>query len=150
MGNQINFNLPSIDREATKKAVEAALEKYRIFLLTQSPDKQPKVTQNFSMEMPAYSNQFHSSTEEAAIKNADYEMEREQYIRRIVLAVNRLSHWERSIIIMRYMSQEDYYDYELYNEMGMSERKYYRLKAKAFYRLAFALKVEVYEEGVTA
>jgi len=37
------------------------------------------------------------------------------------------------------------YDYELYNEMGMSESKYYRLKARTFYKLAFILRIEVYK-----
>jgi len=34
MEKQLEFILPEIDRDATKKAVEAALEKYRLFLLT--------------------------------------------------------------------------------------------------------------------
>jgi hypothetical protein len=38
------------------------------------------------------------------------------------------------------MSNEEMYDYELYNEMEMSESKYYRLKARAFYKLAFTLR----------
>ena len=36
--------------------------------------------------------------------------------------------------------------YELYNEMGMSESKYYRIKSRAFYKLAFALRIEVYKQ----
>jgi hypothetical protein len=36
------------------------------------------------------------------------------------------------------------YDYELYNEMGMSESKYYWLKVRAFYKLEFILRIEVY------
>ncbi|MGH1232317.1 ArpU family phage packaging/lysis transcriptional regulator, partial [Bacillus toyonensis] len=40
---------------------------------------------------------------------------------------------------------EDICDYMVYNEMGMSERTYRRVKARAFYKLAFALRLEVYE-----
>ncbi len=145
MSSQLSFELPVIDRDTTKKLVEAALEKYRIYLLTQSLDNQPKVTQSFSIVPPTNTNKFRSSTEDAAIRNADYDRERSEYIKRIFTAVNRLNYWERAIIIRRYMLEDDVYDYELYNEMGMSERKYYRIKAKAFYKLAFALGIESYE-----
>lgn len=48
---------------------------------------------------------------------------------------------------MLYMQNEEMYDYEVYAEMGLSQRSYYRTKAKAFYRLAFALRMEVYKNG---
>ena len=137
----MDFTLPEIDRKATKKAVEAALEKYRIFLLTLKLDQMPKVTQHYSL-VPAKTNKLHSSTEEIAIRNADYE----QYIQRIVEAVNRLDYWERAIIIQRYMNGEEVFDYAVYNELGMSHRHYYRLKSRAFYKLAFALEIEVYRK----
>jgi ArpU family phage transcriptional regulator len=147
MEKQLEFILPEIDRDATKKAVEAALEKYRIFLLTLRLDQMPKVTQQYSLDVPpSNTNKFHSSTEEMAIRNADYERERSEYIKRIALAVNRLGYWERAIIIQRYMTEdEDVFDYEVYNNLGMSERKYYRIKSRAFYKLAFALKIEKYK-----
>jgi ArpU family phage transcriptional regulator len=147
MEKQLEFILPEIDRDATKKAVEAALEKYRLFLLTLRLDQLPRVTQQYSLDVPpSNTNKFHSSTEEMAIRNADYERERSEYIKRITLAVNRLSYWERAIIIRRYMTEDDVYDYEIYNDLGMSERKYYRIKSRAFYKLAFALKIEVYKK----
>jgi ArpU family phage transcriptional regulator len=147
MEKQLEFMLPEIDRDATKKAVEAALERYRLFLLTLRLDQLPRVTQQYSLDVPpSNTNKFHSSTEEMAIRNADYERERSEYIKRITLAVNRLSYWERAIIIRRYMTEDDVYDYEIYNDLGMSERKYYRIKSRAFYKLAFALKIEVYKK----
>jgi ArpU family phage transcriptional regulator len=146
MEKQLEFILCEIDRDATKKAVEAALEKYRVFLLTQSLDKLPKVTQQYSLVPPSNTNKFHSSTEEMAISNADYERERSEYIKRVAMAVNRLGYWERAILIRRYMMEDDVFDYEIYNDFGMSERKYYRIKSRAFYKLAFALKIEVYKK----
>jgi ArpU family phage transcriptional regulator len=147
MEKQLEFMLPEIDRDATKKAVEAALERYRLFLLTLRLDQLPRVTQQYSLDVPpSNTNKFHSSTEEMAIRNADYERERSEYIKRITLAVNRLSYWERAIIIRRYMAEDDVFDYEIYNDLGMSERKYYRIKSRAFYKLAFALKIEVYKK----
>jgi ArpU family phage transcriptional regulator len=146
VSEQLSFKLPEIDREKTKMAVEAALEKYRFYLLTVPEEKLPKVTASYSLSPPAFSNQFHSSTESAVIDKVDFERERDKYLEWMRKAINRLKFKEREIIIKRYLEDDDIYDYELYNMIGMSERKYYRLKARAFYSLAFALKIEVYEE----
>lgn len=75
MKEQLEFRLEKINRKETRIKVEDALEKYRIMLLTQELNQLPKVTQNFSLELPSFTNQFHSSTESAAIRNADYEIE---------------------------------------------------------------------------
>jgi ArpU family phage transcriptional regulator len=142
----LDNQLDAIDRKATKEKVENELDKYRLMLLTQELDNMPKVTQNFSLTPPTNTNEFHSSTEEAAITNADYERERREFIKRVSMAVNRLGYKERAILIRRYMTEESMFDYEVYSELNMSERTYHRYKSKAFYRLAFALKLEVYEE----
>ncbi|GIN71265.1 ArpU family transcriptional regulator [Bacillus sp. J14TS2] len=143
---KLDFQLSAIDRKATKDEVENALERYRIMLLTQDLNQLPKVTQSFSLVPSTNTNEFHSSTEQAAVNNANYEMERSKYIKRITLAVNRLGYKERAILIMRYMTEDDVFDYEVYSELNMSERTYHRYKSKAFYRLAFALGIEVYAE----
>ncbi|PFZ06235.1 ArpU family transcriptional regulator, partial [Bacillus wiedmannii] len=56
---------------------------------------------------------------------------------------------QRDIIYKRYLEEEDVCDYMVYNEIGMSERTYRRWKSKAFYKLAFALGLEVYETEET-
>jgi ArpU family phage transcriptional regulator len=145
VNKQLSFILPEIDREMTKQAVEAALEKYRFYLLTVPEERLPKVTATYSLTPPAYTNEFHSSTESAAIDKVDFERERDEYIERIRKAVNRLNYKERELMIRRYLSDEEVYDYELYNDTGYSERKYYRLKARIFYKLAFILRIEVYK-----
>jgi ArpU family phage transcriptional regulator len=145
VNKQLTFKLPEIDREMTKQAVEAALEKYRFYLLTVPEEKLPKITASYSLMPPAFTNEFHSSTESAVIDKVDFERERDEYIERIRKAVNRLNYKEREVIIKRYLSEEEVYDYELYNDTGYSERKYYRLKARIFYKLAFILRVEVYK-----
>lgn len=148
MSNQLTFMLPEIDREKTKEAVEAALEKYRILLLSFPEEKVPKITASYNLQPPAFTNEFHSSVEDAVINKVDMEKEREKYIDWVRKGINKLHFKERELVIKRYLSDEEMYDYELYNQMGMSERKYYRLKSRAFYKLAFALKIEVYEEVV--
>lgn len=148
MSKQLQFILPKIDEKKTKDAVEAALEKYRIYLLSVTEEKVPKITASYSLQPPSFTNEFHSPVENAVIDKVDMERERENYIEWIRRGVNRLNFKERELIIKRYLEDEEIFDYELYNEMKMSERKFYRLKARAFYKLAFALKIEVYEQVV--
>ncbi|AYK58362.1 ArpU family transcriptional regulator [Bacillus siamensis] len=145
--NQMTLNLPQIDEEATKAKAEQLLDQYRLYLLQVPDDFLPKVTPAYSLVPPSFSNEFHSSTEDAALKRMDWGTKRGQFLKRMQRAVNRLSQKERQILVMLYMQNEEMYDYEVYAEMRLSQRSYYRAKAKAFYRLAFALRVEVYKDG---
>src|SRR5690625_3637424 len=135
-----------IDQEATKKRVENILENYRMYLLMDPIDLQPKITSKFKLTPPSKTNRFFSDTENTAIKRVKMEQERQEYISRVLEAVNRLNYEERAVIVKRYLTG-DKYDYEVYNQLGYSERKYYRIKARAFYKLAFILRVEVYKKG---
>lgn len=144
---QLQFNLPEIDRDKTKAAVEKALETYRLFALQVSLDRLPSITASYSLA-PAASNLPSSSTEQAAIANVEYEQKRIKYITWIANAVNRISKIERAIIYKRYLQDNELFDYQIYRELNMSERNYYRLKSRLFYKLAFALKIEVYKEDV--
>ncbi|MFC4411899.1 ArpU family phage packaging/lysis transcriptional regulator [Chungangia koreensis] len=135
----------TINRTATKKKVESILEQYRIYLLQVSLNKLPSITAKYTL-VPASSNLVTSSTEKAAIANVDYEIERNRFIEQVIGAVNRLPAEERRLMILRYFGEEEWFDYQVYNEMNMSERHYYRLKARAFSKFAIALNVEVYQE----
>lgn len=141
----ISFNLPEINRKETRDRVEAALEKYKIMLLMDPEELEPKITSTFHLAKSS-TNEKHSKTEDTAIKKINIEMDRENYIKKIIKAVNRLSFLERKIIIKRYLTDEDVYDYEVYNELGLSESKFYRIKSDAFYKLAFLLNIVVYKE----
>ncbi|MGG3922981.1 ArpU family phage packaging/lysis transcriptional regulator, partial [Geobacillus thermodenitrificans] len=94
-----------------------------------------------------HTNAFHSSTESAVIDKVDFERERDEYMERIRRAVNRLNKLERELIVKRYLTLEEPYDYDVYNDMGISESTFYRIREKAFYKLAFALRIEAYKEG---
>lgn len=144
---QLSF-LPEIDREETRKNVEAALEKYQIMLLMNPQEIEPKVTSAFKLVVVVAGNEFHSTTEDVALGRIVMEDEVNKYIKKMQRAVNRLSYLERELIVKRYFDNEDVYDYQAYNELGYSESKYYRIKSDAFYKLAFILKIVVYKEGV--
>lgn len=143
---QLQFNLPEIDRDATKLAVEKALEMYRYYSLQVSLNRLPSITASYSLA-PAAGNLPSSSTEQAALDNVEHEEKRMKYMNWIVSAVNRMTKTERRIIYQCYLLDEEMFDYEIYREMNMSERNYYRVKSRLFYKLAFALKIEVYKGG---
>ncbi len=128
--NQLTLNIPQIDEEATKLKAEKLLDQYRLYLLQVPDDFLPKVTPTYSIVPPSITNEFHSSTEDAALKRLDWEIQRDKFLKRIQKAVNRLSQRERQIIVMLYMKPEEMYDYEVYAEIGMSQRSYYRVRQK--------------------
>ncbi|MGM0853089.1 MAG: ArpU family phage packaging/lysis transcriptional regulator [Bacillota bacterium] len=140
--NEPVLMLPEIDRKKTKAAVESVFEKYRFYLLTIPEDMLPKVTTNYSLVPRSSSIQFHSTTEQSVINKIELELERNKYIHWVLTGINRLSKVEREIVYKKYLYEEEVYDYEIYNQIGISERKYYRLKARIFYKLAFIFKIE--------
>lgn len=144
-----NFNLPDIDGKQTKRQVEQKLSEFRMYLLQLSLDKLPSVTAKYSLTPPTGG--FNgSSTESAAIDNVDYERKRSDEMERMIRAINRLPFKERSLIVQRYCGEEELFDYEVYEQMNLSHRQYYRTKQNAFYRLAFALRIVAYKEVVGA
>lgn len=136
--------IPSINEEETKENVEEALVKYREFMFSVSEEKLPKVTATYSLVSAAPSNLFNSTTESVAIDRVHLEQIKESHINWIRKGVNRLNAREREIIIKRYLIDDMMYDYQIYTEMNLSERQYYRMKSKAFFKLAAALKIESY------
>ncbi|AIW83116.1 ArpU family phage packaging/lysis transcriptional regulator [Bacillus mycoides] len=153
MTKQLSF-LPKIDRAATQEKLEGVLESVRIYRQFGMIRKEMKVT-------PSYEVRYHGPTydvgkplEDVAMANIQ-QSEREEWIENISFRIDqflsrlgngRAGKDQRNIIIKRYLEDEDVCDYMVYNEIGMSERTYRRVKARAFYKLAFALRLEVYEK----
>jgi len=142
--NSFNFHLPRINRKATKEKVEKELSKMQYTLLTLSDSYQPKVTSQLQLVPVKPNGQYHSSTEEVAIKNLEEEKGKLEFIKFITETINRLPDLERKVIVKEYMEDPYKFNYEIYNELGISKTYYYRLKGRAFYSLALMLKVEVY------
>lgn len=66
--NQTSLDIPQIDEEKTRAKMERMLEKYKMLRLQTPEDFLPKITTTYTITPPSFSNQFHSSTEEAALK----------------------------------------------------------------------------------
>lgn len=145
MSDQLSF-LPEIDRRETQKLVEDALDTARIY-------KQIGFVRREMKNTPSYEERFHGPTnmtgapaEDCAVLNVDNEDRIRELTERVFMAVSRLGKREREAITKRYLIDDDVYDHHVYAEMDISKRTFDRIKARAVYKLAFALKREVYKE----
>lgn len=138
--------LKNIDGKATQKAIENILRKYRTYQLTTPEDLLPKVTSNYTLNMPSYSGGFHSKVENAAIRNVEHYKQAKAFIERFNHAFYKLTQKERQIIVMACLEETPLYNYQISKKLHISERTFYRIKAQALYKLALALQVEVYQE----
>ncbi|ANS51153.1 ArpU family transcriptional regulator [Bacillus thuringiensis] len=152
MTEQLSF-LAKIDRAATQEKVEGILENVRIYKQFGMIRKEMKVTPSYKVREHGPTHIVGKPLEDVAIANLQ-QSEREEWLElisfRIDQFLNRLGNGsagriQRDIISKRYLEEEDVCDYMIYNEIGMAERTYRRWKSRAFYNLAFALRLEVYE-----
>ncbi|MMZ54180.1 hypothetical protein D1872_159980 [compost metagenome] len=113
---QMSF-FPKIDRKATQKRVEEALETARIY-------KQIGFVRREMKNTPAYEARYHGATnrttDAAAECAVDKEEENRMLTERVERAVNRLSKKERETIQKRYLEDESF-DYIVVGEVGLSE-----------------------------
>jgi len=138
--------IPELNRSATEKKVKEALEKARLFIqVGYHPGIEVSTTAGYNIAPPSHTNQFHSSTENAAIKNVDIERERKEHVQRVITAVKRLEKRERELILIRWFGDEDKSDIETYMDLCLSPATYYRIRSRAFLKLALALRLEVFK-----
>jgi len=135
-----------IDREATRQRVEEHLETARIYQQIGFVRREMRNTTSLEPRYHGPTNYIGKPAEETATWNVDAEERLKEITERVQKAVGRLGKLERQIIEKRYLEGDEVYDYNVYTELHMSERKYYRLKSKAIYKLAFMLRLEVFVE----
>ncbi|WP_350370714.1 ArpU family phage packaging/lysis transcriptional regulator [Bacillus cereus] len=149
--DQLTF-LSKIDRAATQSKLERLLEEVRIYKQFGMVREEMKVTPSYEVRYHGPTNTVVNRLEDVALENLK-RSEREQYLKDMSFRINqflirlgngRSGKIQRDIINKRYL-EEDVCDYMIYNEIGMAERTYRRWKSRAFYNLAFALRLEVYE-----
>lgn len=146
---QMKFELPELDRKKTREAVEAALEKYRIYKSIAFEEREAQVTAAWSDIPKGFTGTTSDQTASIATHNVDIPAARRAYCERIERAVSRLPRRERELITARYLDIDCDYDYVVYNQVidpPISEATYYQRKWKAFYKLAFSLNIQVVKE----
>lgn len=144
----MSFVLPELDRKATQKAVEAALERYRLFKFLTFEEREASVTAHFDDIGGGGSNLPGDQTGSIAIFNVDEQEERRRYCERVERAVKRLPPMERFLIETRYMADDSEYitDYNVYFhkfQPPISHVTYDKIRWKSFYRLALSLNIAV-------
>jgi ArpU family phage transcriptional regulator len=140
------FNLPPIDEQATRQAVEDELEKALFYKLTDIDRVEVKLTAAYgdAVSESQRSNVTTDSTANAAITNVMTEKMRDDHIFRVEKAISRLAKRQRDIINARYLTSFDVKDIDVYlGTHPMAWTTYRRLRNEAFYLLAFTLKVYV-------
>ena len=149
---QLTF-LSKIDRAETQGKLESLLEEVRIYKQFGMVREEMKVTPSYEVRYHGPTNTVGKPLEDVVLENIK-RSEREQYLKNMSFRINqflnrlgngRAGKIQRDIINKRYLEEEDMCDYMIYNEIGMAERTYRRWKSRAFYNLAFALRLEVYE-----
>lgn len=147
----MSFELPELDRKATQTAVEAALEKYRLFKYLTFEEREVSVTASSDVRYHGPTNHISDQTGDIAIYNADQHKFRREYCERLEFAVSRLPKMERFLIEERYMSQDGDYltDYQVYcfkYQPPISAMTYAKIRWKAFYRVALNLNIAITSE----
>lgn len=144
----MSFELPELDRKETQKAVEAALERYRIFKYITFEEKEVSITSNIDDIGGGKSNLTSDQTGNIAISNVDHQEHRRRYCLKIERAVKRLPRMEAFLVEERYMSEESEYitDVNVYSfkfQPPISATTYTSIRWKAFYKLALSLNIAV-------
>jgi ArpU family phage transcriptional regulator len=147
------FELPELDRKATQSAVEAELEKYRLYKYLIFEEREASVTASSEVRYHGSTNQTSDQTGSIAIYNADQQRYRKEYCGRLERAVSRLPKMERFLIEERYMTQDGDYltDYQVYCfkfQPPVSAMTYAKIRWKAFYRLALNMNIAVTKSHV--
>lgn len=134
------------DEDETWRRVEERLESAMIYKRFGFIRREAKLTASYSDMPRSQTNVTSDQTGDLSSYNVDREAKLQQEYEQVMMAVGQLVPIQREIIERRYLTEEDITDINVYVEMEMPERSYYIAKSKAMYRLAFALRLEVYEE----
>ncbi|NOU77391.1 transcriptional regulator [Paenibacillus sp. LMG 31459] len=140
---QLASDILPIDEKETRRRVEEHLETIRLYRQIGFVRRQAALTASPEPRYHGSTNAISRTTENIAIWNTDRGAELEQQSKLLDMAMERLKKSEREIIQLRYLEYEDEYDSILCGELGMSDRKYRRIKSREIYILACALGLEV-------
>ncbi|MEK3866362.1 ArpU family phage packaging/lysis transcriptional regulator [Paenibacillus sp. FSL H7-0716] len=144
---QLAFDILPIDEKETRRRVEEYLETVRVYRHIGFVRRQAALTASPEPRYHGSTNATSRTTENIAVWNTDRAVQLEKQSKLLDLAMGRLKKAEREIIQLRYLEHEDEYDSILCGELGMSDRKYRRVKSRAIYILACALSIEVLIES---
>jgi ArpU family phage transcriptional regulator len=143
---ETQIGLMEINLDVTRRNVEERLETARIYKFIGFLRKEVRTTASAEPRYHGSTNVLTNTTEKTAIWNADNEERMHQAYEDVERAIGRLPEKQQEIIRLRYLNSLDgELDYQVCQEVHLSERTYRRVKAKAIINLALALRLEVWK-----
>ncbi|OYD06111.1 hypothetical protein CHM34_18085 [Paludifilum halophilum] len=127
-----------------RKEVERILKEYPVLKVAVETEQEaekagaglyPSCTSSYEERVSGGYSEYQSSTERYGIRRASKQLK----LRRIDQALLALDIDERLLVEERYFDQANPSDAIVYDCLGWSKRNYYRVKSRAFKKLAFAL-----------
>jgi len=140
---QIAFPGMEIDEDATFEKLEKELKTAALYKRIGFIRRDPALTPSYAVKENTGIREVGKQVESIAIHNVDGEERAKRTYERVALAISRLRHTQREIITQRYMTEPEPLDINVWIELNLSERTYYRLKLEAMSELAYALRLEV-------
>jgi ArpU family phage transcriptional regulator len=135
-----------INLDVTRHNVEEKLETARIYKHLGFMRRQVRTTSSSEPRFYGATNVISNTTEKTAVWNADNEERMRQAYEDVERAIGGLPDKQQEIIRLRYLSSLDgELDYNVCQEVHLSERTYRRVKVKAIINLALALRREVWK-----
>lgn len=131
----LNIEEEQVDRRATRKRVESVLEAVRMYRIM-------GILRNENAANSSMHKLF-KVAEQGVAYDLDSEGNVLSVCNEVEQAITLLDDQEHEIIRKRYLNRDKTLDFLLYHELHMSERTYYRMKARAIEKLAYMLRLEV-------
>lgn len=141
------FELPELDKQKTKEAVEEAFVKYRMYKYLQFDDREAAITSPFK-DVVVKTSGTSDKTADTAIYNADMKEYQKRFCEKLERVVKHLPTLEQFLVEKRYMDRNAEYmtDLKMYNfvfQPPISAKFYYKLQRNAFYKIALAMNFNV-------
>jgi ArpU family phage transcriptional regulator len=140
---QLTFPFADLDSDQTRQKVEEYLETVQVFRRFGFVRREATITHNAAPQYHQRTNTISRSSEDIALWNVSREEELKRMSDLLDKAMCKLGRLERGIIDLKYMTDEEVYDYNVADEMHLSEKRYREMRDRAIFLLAFALRLEV-------
>lgn len=139
--------LSRAEKKLIKEAVEAELERYRIYKTTAFVRREASITASAEPRYHGPTNQTSDQTASVAVYNVDEQRRRMAFCEAVEEAVTRLPEKERLLVKERYLNLEsdyvsDLWMYTFIFDPSISEGTYVKIRDRAMLKLALILDVE--------
>ena len=141
------FDYPELNYKATKKEVMKVIARYKNALNKLYLKSEPRITPQYTIVPPSFTNEFHSSTEDAALWSDTEGKKFKDSVERVNVALNSIPSVNRVVIYRSLIKEQS--DVLIGSEMNYSEFTIRDIRMEGIRLLAYALGVDVYKDDTT-